>query len=516
MLRIGVIAVLLVALFLGSPSRSTFIQASTDERAAALVRSAIERMGGEETLRSLKSVQMERIGHTYSIEQSERPEGPWLVNYEQITELRDFAKRRLRRTTQTRSVQAAQWGPAVVLKIADGAAALQLGERGGPASATHLGEAEESLELSAERVLLTALAAADLHVEPERSLQGNTQHVVAFGWHDGFVRIYLSAQTGMPTAIEVDRAYPGSFIWGPWGDVKSRVYLSLWTLDSGGIRFPRQWDIERNGIPYQSFTVTSLTLNPSFEDNLFSISAEIKKAYEVTARRTIEDTPLGQPNKPTMEIAPGVFQIPGPWNVTLVRQSDGVVVIEAPISSGYSDKVITEAKKRFPGLPIKAVVSTSDAWPHIGGAREYVARDIPIYALDLNRPILERLVSSTRRFYPDALQHQRRKPKFRIVFNKTIIGSGANTLELYAMRTESGERMMMVFLPEHKFLYGSDLVQQRRDGSFFMPQYLSELIEAALREKLIIKSVFAMHLGVTPWSEIEAAVQKAKSNSPSG
>lgn len=196
--------------------------------------------------------------------------------------------------------------------------------------------------------------------------------------------------------------------------------------------------------------------------------------------------------------------------MTLVRQSDGVVVIEAPISSGYSDKGLADAKKRFPGLPLKAVVSTSDAWPHIGGVREYVARDIPVYALDLNRPILERLVSSPRHFHPDALERQRKKPRFRIVFNKTIIGSGPNRIELYPIRSESGERMMMVYFPEHKLLYGSDLVQGRPDGSFFMPEYLSELIDAVGREKLTISWIFAMHMGVRPWSEIEAAVAKAK------
>ena len=77
------------------------------------------------------------------------------------------------------------------------------------------------------------------------------------------------------------------------------------------------------------------------------------------------------------------------------------------------------------------------------------------------------------------------------------------------MRTESGERMMMVYFPEHKLLYGSDLVQQRRDSSFFMPGYLSELLEAVRREKLAVNGVFAMHTGLTPWNEIEAAVAKA-------
>src|SRR6267142_2288051 len=138
MLRRGVVAVLLLALLHGSTARSTLVYASTDDRAVALVHSAIKKMGGEENLRSLQGVQIERIGHSYSIEQSERPEGPWLVNYEQVTELRDYANQRLRRTTQTRSVQAPQWTPAIILKVADGAAALQFGERSGPAQASDL------------------------------------------------------------------------------------------------------------------------------------------------------------------------------------------------------------------------------------------------------------------------------------------------------------------------------------------------------------------------------------------
>src|SRR2546430_11518909 len=145
MLRIGVAAVLLFALLQGPTSRSTLVYASTDDRAIALVRSAIEKMGGEEKLRSLQSIQIERIGHSYSIEQSERPEGPWLVNYEQIADLRDYGNQRLRRTTQTRSIQATQWSPAIALKVADGAAALQFGERTGPAQASDLAEAEENL-----------------------------------------------------------------------------------------------------------------------------------------------------------------------------------------------------------------------------------------------------------------------------------------------------------------------------------------------------------------------------------
>jgi len=70
----------------------------------------------------------------------------------------------------------------------------------------------------------------------------------------------------------------------------------------------------------------------------------------------------------------------------------------------------------------------------------------------------------------------------------------------------------MVYFPEHKLLYGSDLVQRRRDGSFFMPEHLSELLEAVRREKLAVNGVFAMHTGLTLWTEIEAAVAKANAD----
>ena len=70
----------------------------------------------------------------------------------------------------------------------------------------------------------------------------------------------------------------------------------------------------------------------------------------------------------------------------------------------------------------------------------------------------------------------------------------------------------MVYFPEHKLLYGSDLVQPgQQAGSFFMPEYLLELMESVRREKLAVTGIFAMHMGVKPWADIEAAVAKVQS-----
>ena len=186
----------------------------------------------------------------------------------------------------------------------------------------------------------------------------------------------------------------------------------------------------------------------------------------------------------------------------------GLVILEAPLTGNYSQKVLAEAERRFPGVPVKAVVSTGDAWTYIGGVREYVARGIPVYALDWNKPILERLIKAPFRFVPDTLARQPRAPKFNFVSGKTVIGAGENRIELYPVRGSGGERMMLAYFPQHKLLYGSDLVQPGR-GGFFSSQYLAETAAVVEGQHLTVEQVYAMHLPATPWNKVTQALEKA-------
>jgi len=279
---------------------------TSGETARGIVAAAIAAMGGEDKLRALKSLRIEGVGHINFLEQSERPEGPWIVGYEQFTELRDLTGGRLQRAVESRSIQTPQWrkGPTVI--FAGGVAAMQFGSRVGPGSWLQVQEAQEALALSPERALLTALGAKDLHTERETTLQGVRQHVVAFSWLDATARLYLNTQTNLPTAVEVVRAYPGDFFWGVWGEVRTRTYLSLWMLEPGGIRYPHQWNIERNGMPYKEFTATALSLNAPLPEDAFSISEDVRKGFAARGKRIINELPLGIPTKPTVEIAPGL------------------------------------------------------------------------------------------------------------------------------------------------------------------------------------------------------------------
>lgn len=480
---------------------------SDSARAHNYLNEAVKQMGGEGALRGLKTVRFEAVGHRNMLEESERPEGPYIVEYDRITQLRDLEHARWKQTIAMKVAPQPEFTATTV--VADGAAKSGFDTQLSPGSGDDLQRAAENLELGPERVLFTALAAPDLHAAADTVLQSVPHHVVDFTWKTRPVRIFLNANTALPTAVEWKSSYPSEMFWSAWGDVTNRLYYSLWWLCPGGIHYPLQWDWMGNGLPDRVMIITDIAVNVDFPADAFAISADERAAFEKRWNLTLDDRPLGNPKRPAVELAKDIVHIPGSWNVTLVRQPDGIVILEAPISSGYSVKVLAEAEKRWPGVPVKAVLSTSDAWPHIAGVREYVARGIPVYAPDLNLPILSRLVSAPRGEHPDALARHPRKPDFRAVSGKTLLGTGANRIEIYPLRGETSERQMMVYFPEYKLLYGSDPFQQDQHG-YFYAQTVWELVHAVEREKLTVDTFFMMHIGPTAWSELPKSIEQAE------
>jgi hypothetical protein len=344
-----------------------------------------------------------------------------------------------------------------------------------------------------------------LHGEADISFHGFAHHVVSFTWHGTPVRILLSGNTGLPSAVEITRVRPYEVYWSPWGDVTTRVSYAFWTLESGGLHYPREWSYETNGQPDWVFMVNELTLNPKTVDDDFHIPEEVKRDF-LAKKVEIEDMPFGNTSELAREIAPDVVFVPGRWNVVEVRQPDGVMILEAPISNGYSSKVIDDVEKRFPGVPIKGVITTSGAWPHIGGLREYAARGIPIYALDLNRPILERLLAAPHTLRPDTLALHAKTANITYLSEKTTLGSGPSAVELIPMRTATCERQLVVYMTDRHLLYSSDAFQRASSGEFFLPQTLSEVLDVVRREKINVEVDVGMHIGPTPWKEIEQTV----------
>jgi len=477
-------------------------QGQTGSSATDLMHGSLIAMGGEEKIRALKTLHFEASLIRSELEESERPEGPYILENDQVEEWRDLEQKAWKNTNKLHGAMQPEF--LITSIVSNGAASLAYDGQARPASGQQLQLADEALTLSPERVLLTALSSPDLRRLPDLTLQGVPHNAVQFTWHSLPARIYLNAETHLPTAVEWESAYPSDMFWSIWGDVTSRVYYSFWWLQNG-IHYPLQADLFRNGMPAQTVTITKIDFNRSFPTDTFAISADARQAFLSRATKTLDDR---APAKTTTDLAPGIVFVPGPWNTTLVRQDDGLVVLEAPISSGYSAKVLDFAQAKFPGVPVKAVITTSDSWPHIGGVREYVAHGTPVYVLDRTAPLIERFLKAPRTRYPDTLANKPRKADLRRVSSKTVIGSGPNRIEIYPIHGETSERQMMVYFPEHKLLYGSDPFQEL-DGSFFFPQTVSELENAVERQHLAVDRFFMMHIEVTPWSKAVDAVKQA-------
>src|SRR5215510_4014142 len=91
--------------------------------ARAVIARAIDALGGETALRNISSLQIESLGHSYFIEQSERPEGPFIVGYVSASEKRDVAAGRSRTEQQQRDVLSPEWGGGDAATIVDADAA---------------------------------------------------------------------------------------------------------------------------------------------------------------------------------------------------------------------------------------------------------------------------------------------------------------------------------------------------------------------------------------------------------
>src|SRR3954463_7065631 len=124
-------------------------QPSTVDTARGVVTRSIEALGGEAALKSISTLQIEAIGHEYFVDQSERPEGPFVTRYVQTSEKRDVATGRSRVESQQRFLQVPDWAGAGAGVIVDAdTAASNRGERYAPAGRDAFEDGRERLDLA--------------------------------------------------------------------------------------------------------------------------------------------------------------------------------------------------------------------------------------------------------------------------------------------------------------------------------------------------------------------------------
>jgi hypothetical protein len=205
-------------------------------------------------------------------------------------------------------------------------------------------------------------------------------------------------------------------------------------------------------------------------------------------------------------------QIPGSWYSTIVRQDDGLVILDAPISSAYAARVLAEAARRFPGLPGKAVVASTAFYWHMAGLREYAARGIPIYTRDRNVAVVRAMLAAPHTLAPDALARASHpEVDVRGVAAPTTIGEGRNAIVVMPVR-EGEQPMVMSWIADAHLLHTAEMVQPLGPGgALLFPESMLELkhsVRAAGIPTTGLRMI-GMHMSPTPWDALEQALQKS-------
>ncbi|THD59319.1 hypothetical protein [Phenylobacterium sp.] len=446
---------------------------------------ALTAVGGRERLAAIANARFDIAEHTALTEQSYR-QAPFITAYERDQVTLDFAGKRQR---------------------TDGKALWPESDPGTDQAESAVSvvsiPSRERLELGPERLLLTASAAADLHYLPAETLRSTRHAVVAFAWNGTTVKVLLNADNHLPDAVESTQVFGGDF-WFAWGDVAQRVYFDNWKL-IGGVLYPTNRIEERNGVLWDSAQVLDLKFNVPLDEKQMALPAS---AAQQAARPFRWERPFDASHH--VALAPGVDLYQGSWNMTFVKQADGIVVLEAPISPFFAQQALAKARADNPGVAIKAVLSTSDSWPHFAGVRQAVAEKLPVYVLDLNRDLVDRAVHAPHALHPDQQQTAPQPAQLRVVSGRLELGSGPNRMVLYPLRGAATERQYMVYFPEHRLLYASDTLSlDDKTHALYDPELMHEVVQAVDREHLAVDRVFAMHQAPTPWADVVRQVEAA-------
>lgn len=386
---------LLVVLAAGVGVSST---AAAQRSAAAVVDTALARMGGAQAARDVKRARFEVMTQWQRTVFDERPYADQ-PGYESNTDLRDYEARAWR---NTRRFSNGRTTTELVDVVADSVAARRSpGGPGGvaapaivapgtwvPLNIAYVDERRELFAMAPERLLLAARAAPDLRALPDTVIAGAPHARVAATVNHAVTTLFVRRSTGFLTAARFRAAAPNDYGLVPWGTMDVETWFSVWRKQPGGLVYPFEWDVRRVGRAYKRMTVVAATFNPPVTPDSFVVSDSVRAAYVATATRPMHDVPLDSAHLVEGRFAS--FATPGA-PAGAVKLGSAWVLLEAGQAPLGAERAAAWLAASDAGSRIAAALVTMPA-ASSGGVAWLVPRRVPIDAAPGAVPFVETML----------------------------------------------------------------------------------------------------------------------------
>lgn len=487
--------------------------------ARALLREAAQAMGGVKAVRALKTQVVVSEGQQFEPEQAMRPGGQARhVGDFRYTLTREIAKPRLRLDWEGKTFYPRE-GPVRYLEIIDGdVGLLQETATGATAKQTRLHSSRLASRLREERraaanIVLTALGQASLKRRPDAQLDGKPQRVLAFQDGGEEFRLYLDAQTKLPTQVEIleDDTIDG--------DSRYTLRYADWRRVDG-VMAPFSLRYEINGILLQSERVLSARHNVALPPETFSIPESVRRqkvegepipSEWLLRRLAMNVSYLDFGRDIAVEIVPladGILHARGTsHNSVIIEMRDYLVVVEAPLYEERSVKVLAAIKQRFPTKPIRYVIPTHFHNDHSGGMRAYMAVGATIIAPAVSMGHYERMARAPHTIRPDRLEQGHKEIIVEGITGRRVLTDGSQQIEIYPYPTAHADDYQIIYLPREKLLIEADHVSPRQGGQIRPGDLPRQLLDGIEQLNLNVERIVAIHGDVGTLQELRNAIR---------
>jgi glyoxylase-like metal-dependent hydrolase (beta-lactamase superfamily II) len=342
------------------------------------------------------------------------------------------------------------------------------------ASAIRVAAGLRELERASPTLLLKVLD-AKTGVRPLANEKLGNKAYLAIGYADGGrnFTILLDPQSKLPAAI---RTRDDDNIAG---DSTYDLVLSDWKA-VGGAKLAHTLSYQLNGVEVGKVTYKEVTANPTIAVDAFAVPDAAKQGvkppatanvpYQWVLRRIALGrfldsdgiiTPAGGSLK-LVELAPNVQHVQGGTaNNLIVAMKDHLVIFDAPYGELQSRWVIDEAKKKYPGKPVRYLVLTHHHMDHTGGTRTYIAEGATVIVPAPDKGYFEQVARAAHTVAPDELAKKPRAAKIQEVKDQLSLKDDTNEIRLYNIANPHAEGMFLGHVVNGNVVYVTDILSPR-------------------------------------------------------